>query len=300
MRVSRLIDRPFITPDLLPGDVGANINGPCLVRVPAWVARPLGRYYCYFAHHKGDHIRLAYADDLTGPWRIHAGGVFHLRELSAGRDHVASPDVVFDDETKTCRLYLHAPTIDRPGQHSFVAIGTDGLRFPEVGSAVLTPFYLRVWRQDGWWYGMAKGGRCFRSRDGRTPFERGGNPLPGSPLRDDMANDPGVRHVAIDQQPSGIMVYWTSIGDEPERILRAWVATTGDWLTWTHGPIEEVLRPERPWEGALLPMTASRAGAVHHPVHALRDPHILVDGGRRILTYSVAGESGLGIAEIIG
>jgi len=68
---------------------GANINGPCLVRVPAWVADPLGRYYCYFAHHQGASIRLAYADTLAEPWQLHPGGVFKLAELPAAPGHIA-------------------------------------------------------------------------------------------------------------------------------------------------------------------------------------------------------------------
>ena len=39
-----------------------------------WVDRPLGRYYLYFSHHAGKFIRLAYADALTGPWKVHEGG----------------------------------------------------------------------------------------------------------------------------------------------------------------------------------------------------------------------------------
>ena len=31
----------------------SNINGPSLVRVPEWVEDPLGKYYLYFAHHRG-------------------------------------------------------------------------------------------------------------------------------------------------------------------------------------------------------------------------------------------------------
>ena len=38
-----------------------NINGPCLIKVPKWVENPLGKYYLYFAHHKGDRIKLAVA-----------------------------------------------------------------------------------------------------------------------------------------------------------------------------------------------------------------------------------------------
>ena len=47
---------------------------PSLIRMPDWIESPLGRYYPYFADHKGRYIRLAYADDLADPWRIHPPG----------------------------------------------------------------------------------------------------------------------------------------------------------------------------------------------------------------------------------
>lgn len=58
----------------------ANINGPSLIRVPDWLPNPLGRYYLYFAHHKGDHIRLAYADTVEGPWKIYEPGALSLED----------------------------------------------------------------------------------------------------------------------------------------------------------------------------------------------------------------------------
>jgi hypothetical protein len=56
----------------------ANINGPSLIRVPEWIEDPLGTYYLNFAHHKGDHIRLAYADRVEAPWTIHEPGSLAL------------------------------------------------------------------------------------------------------------------------------------------------------------------------------------------------------------------------------
>jgi len=61
---------PLITPESHPA-AGANINGPSLLRVPDWVEWPLGRHHLYFADHKGDSIRLAYADDVAGPYTLH-------------------------------------------------------------------------------------------------------------------------------------------------------------------------------------------------------------------------------------
>ena len=80
MRVERFPDNPIIHPDMpgLAGELGANISGPSLLRVPEWVERPLGQYYMYFAHHQGAFIRMAYADALAGPWTVHEPGVLHM------------------------------------------------------------------------------------------------------------------------------------------------------------------------------------------------------------------------------
>jgi len=51
-----------------------NINGPAVIRVPAWIENRLGQYYLYFAHHKGHRIRMAYADSPTGPWTLYRPG----------------------------------------------------------------------------------------------------------------------------------------------------------------------------------------------------------------------------------
>ena len=40
----------------------------------------LGDYYLYFAHHKGGHIRMAYADLPTGPWTLYEPGVVSLED----------------------------------------------------------------------------------------------------------------------------------------------------------------------------------------------------------------------------
>ena len=60
IRLQRLLDKPIISPDL-DASIGPNIQGPSLIRVPDWVPGKLGKYYLYFADHKGAYIRLAYA-----------------------------------------------------------------------------------------------------------------------------------------------------------------------------------------------------------------------------------------------
>jgi hypothetical protein len=94
----RLAHNPIVTPEL-SASLGDNINGPSLIRVPAWVQKPFGKYYLYFAHHQGKFIRLAYADQLEGPWKIYEPGTLQLKEAGACHDHIASPDVHIDDAT---------------------------------------------------------------------------------------------------------------------------------------------------------------------------------------------------------
>jgi hypothetical protein len=79
-RVQRLDGNPIIRPAMLSGTSGENINGPSLIRVPDWLPNPLGRYYLYFSHHKGDYIRLAYAESATGPWTVYEPGTLRLEQ----------------------------------------------------------------------------------------------------------------------------------------------------------------------------------------------------------------------------
>ena len=79
MRAQRLLDGPIISTDLHPS-IGLNIQGPSVIRAPNWIEGRLGDYYLYFADHKGRYIRLAYADNLLGPWKIHPPGSLQLEE----------------------------------------------------------------------------------------------------------------------------------------------------------------------------------------------------------------------------
>lgn len=301
LQITRFPQNPIIRPEMLPGKDGKNINGPSLIRVPQWVPGRLGNYYLYFAHHSGKYIRLAYADDLKGPWKIYAPGVLQLADAPACKGHIASPDVHVDEARHQIRLYFHGPSRATGKQTSYVALSPDGLHF-KAQDEPLGLFYFRVFNWSGAWYAMAKGGQLYRSQDGLTQFEKGGNPLPEGAARggdDESANTPGPRHVALHLKGDTLWVYYSSIGDAPERIRRRKVLLTGDWKAWQAGPAEEVLRPEVPYEGINLPLKKSRAGAASGPENALRDPAIFSDAdGCVYLLYSVAGESGIGIAEL--
>lgn len=306
LQVLRFAENPIIRPEMLPGEDGKNINGPSLIRVPDWAPGRLGRYYLYFAHHGGKYIRLAYADDLKGPWKIHAPGVLRLAEAPGCKGHIASPDVLVDEARRQIWMYFHGPAKSGPEQGkqcSFVALSGDGLHF-KASSEPLGLFYFRVCQWGDYFYAMAKGGQLYRSRDGLSGFEKGPNPLPEGAARagdDEGANTPGPRHVALKLDGGALWVYYSSIGDAPERILRRRIALAPDWTAWRAGRVEEVLRPALDYEGAKLPLKPSKAGAVKGAENALRDPALFTDAdGRAYLLYSVAGESGIAIAELKG
>jgi hypothetical protein len=312
-----LIDGPILPPaDDEPEPRHRNINGPALIRVPEWIDAPLGRYYLYFSSHKGDRIELAFADALEGPWTQHSGGVLHLRDtpflqappappdgtdtaaldVTRGPDvpsplddatlpHIASPDVAIDPATRSLRLYFHG--LDAFAmQPTRVAVSRDGLHF-EARRELLARPYLRVFRYRELWYGLAMPGVFCRSENGLDAFEHGPRLFV-----------PEMRHAGVWLRGNDLWVFWTRVGDAPERILLSTIDLRGDWSDWRATQPIEVRRPTRAWEGADEPVAASVRSGVDRRVNQLRDPFVYVEDDAAFLVYSVAGESGLAIARL--
>jgi hypothetical protein len=296
--VQRLPQNPIVSPSSSP-TIGDNINGPSLIRVPPWIDKPLGRYYLYFSHHAGKFIRLAYADTLSGPWKIHEAGTLRIEEAARCHDHVASPDVHVDETRREILMYFHCPSggivdangrVDINAQETFFATSSDGLRFRSSPTA-LGPAYFRVFRRGDYYYTIVRAGIVLRSRDMRTPFEPGPTLIPPNAGR-------VLRHAAVDVQGDLLRVYYSRIGDRPERILVSETRLTDDWLSWRASPPADVLTPERDYEGASLPLDVSAPDEAPARVRQLRDPGIFFENGRTYLLYSVAGESGLAVGEL--
>ena len=354
---TRLLDTAIIDVTLHPSleeeaqSVGyPNINGPSLVRVPDWVEAPLGRYYLYFAHHKGKHIRMAFADQLAGPWTYYEdstgtrsssvlplgktgtplkeGGKTNLTTLldymgwseaialaQIGRTtrkvykekldqdiktsepttpHLASPEIVVDHEQKRMILYFHA-VVEGSLQMSFVAQSRDGLQFEVIPKPVALP-YMRSFSGDftkklhGQHYFLTMPGMLYRSTDGFTDFE----------VRQKWLFDTAVRHAGLYLQGTDLHLFYTRVGDEPERILYTMVdVSSPNWKEWRAGPSQELLQPEKDWEGAKLPIQPSLRGEVSLQVNQLRDPDIFEDrDGSLYLLYAGGGEQGIGIASM--
>jgi hypothetical protein len=288
---TRLAGNPIISPDM-PGLEGeSNINGPSLILVPDWVKDPLGRYYLYFAHHDGEYIRLAYADHIEGPWTIYKEGTLHIKDTIT-KSHVASPDLYIDHEKKEIRMYFHGKDETQElyqgnRQATFVATSGDGLDFT-AHTEVLGPFYFRVFEYRGYYYAVAqdgrKGGIVLRSKDGVTQFQR------GPKIIDRM------RHAAVLLINDTLLIFYSRTGDNPERILLSSMKLDKDWTQWEPTPAITILQPEKDYEGADLPLIPSVRGSIYKRVRQLRDPGVYLEGDKIYLLYSVAGESGIGIA----
>ena len=279
----RLLDAPIITQGM-DGRMGSNINGPSAIRVPDWVPNPLGRYYLYFAHHRGDYIRLAYAEEPTGPWTVYEPGVLPLA-LSGFSHHLASPEVVIDHQARRIRLFYHGGD-EIKFQFTRLADSSDGLVFTGGRENLMNP-YVRIFRHGGWTYAIGMPGQFYRSKDGRTAWQIGPRLF-----------TPDMRHSAVRVVGETLTVIWSNRGDAPETLWQCEIDLTPDWMSWSEGPHRLLLAPERDWEGAQLPIAPSVIGPVDEPVNQLRDPAILEDEGRLFLFYSVAGEWGIAVAQL--
>ncbi len=318
--VRRLEGNPIVGPNL-GRRIGTNVQGPSLIRVPEWLPNPLGKYYLYFADHKGTYIRLAYADELAGPWKIYDPGTLQIEQShfrtepapvpdqvqeqvalggwaprqvegvperleSATKPHIASPDVHVREDRREIVMYFHGLE-DFGFQRTRVATSEDGIHF-RTREPLLARTYLRAFQYDGQWYSMAMPGIFYRSRDGISRFEAS-----------DLRLFPNtMRHSALLKRGDALYVFWSRVGDTPEHILLTTLDISGDWSTWTASDPVDVLYPLEPWEGADRPMAPSVRNAINVRVNQLRDPAIFQEEGRTYLLYSVAGEAGIAIAEI--
>ena len=297
--VNRIGDRPIITSEL-DQRMGGNIQGPSLIKVPEWIENPVGQYHLYFADHRGEYIRMAYADSVAGPWTVYSPGSLKLEDsyfpttcppcsLAPGQTaalyaHIASPDVHVREDLQQIVMYIHGRGEGR--QFTRHAVSSDGIHFEGKKEDLGRP-YLRVIEHDNYYYAMAMPGYLYRSRDCLSNFEPGPTFFTAY-----------MRHSALLIRNNLLYVFFTRRGDAPERMLLSTIELAGDWMNWTASEPVEILRPETDWEGANLSIEPSRGGHIDIRVNQLRDPAIFQEQGKIYLLYSYAGESGIAIAEL--
>tara|TARA_B100001113_G_scaffold351421_1_gene350449 strand:- start:1123 stop:2010 length:888 start_codon:yes stop_codon:yes gene_type:complete len=286
-------------------EIGNNINGPSLIKAPNWLPNCLGRYYLYFGHHFGQNIRMAFSNNLTGPWNIYKGGVLHLKETpftherpnakqpqwatEEGVDglypHIASPDVHINTREKSLEMFFHG--LDHDGeQRSLRALSNDGLTW-WVQSQRIKQTYLRVFRYKNIKYALGWGGQILRQNSDGT-FELG----PWS------FGDQGHRHASALVQGDKLHVVWTRIGDAPEQILYSTIDISLSWRDWYATEGQVILKPKFDWEGANLPISNSTVGGLTKQEHALRDPFLFEQNEEIYMLYAGGGETCIGIAKL--
>ena len=187
-------------------------------------------------------------------------------------------------------MYFHCPAKGTSSQYSFVATSANGLKFT-AQTKKLGVSYFRVFKYGGYYYALGKrdpsGTFLYRSSSPYTGFVKGQTILPNS------------RHTAVYLNGTTAYIFYTRIGDAPERVLLSTMDLSGAWTTWKPSDPVDVIRPEYNYEGANLPISTSKFGEIDSRANQLRDPGIYEEGGKIYLQYSIAGEQGIAAAELI-
>ena len=286
-------------------EVGSNVNGPSLIKTPNWLPNCLGRYYLYFGHHFGQNIRMAFSNDLTGPWIVYKGGILDLKETPFTQErpnikqpqwateegvdglypHIASPDVHINASEKSLEMFFHG--LDHDGeQRSLCALSNDGLTW-WVQSERINQTYLRAFNYKNTRYALGCGGQILKQNSDGI-FQLG----PWS------FGDRGHRHAGVLVRGDNLYVVWTRIGDTPEHILYSTIGMSYDWRDWRATEGQVILKPKFDWEGANLPISTSTVGGLTKQEHALRDPFLFEQSEEVYIVYTGGGENSIGIAKL--
>ena len=316
--VERVGDSPIIFPEL-DSSIGTNIQGPSAIRVPDWVEKPLGNYYLYFADHKGSYIRLAYSNQVEGPWRIHKPGALRIEDsffltqpplvseeqakqirdyakrnkIKFAHDivkevtapHIASPDVLVDEQKKRIVMFFHGLE-DVGVQGTRAAVSKDGINFITKAEK-LGRTYWRSFKWRNHFYALAMPGQFYRSESLLSGYEEG-----------PLLFNPDMRHNAVMLRGDQLFIFWTQVGEIPESLKLSTINLSENWEDWVQIDHGVILRPERDYEGVKAPLIPSIRSTAYGKVNQLRDPAILKDEGNIWLFYAVAGESGIGLARV--
>ena len=199
--------------------------------------------------------------------------------------HIASPDVQVDTVDEAIVMSFHG--LEGLGwQMTCVAAHPDGIHFTSQPD-IFSRRYLRSFTNDSHTYALVMSGQVYRFTDHQYPLEEGS-----------LLFNKGIRHSALLKKGDPLHVFWSQVEDFPERILMSIIDLSADWREWPDTESIDVLCPERPWEGADAPLEPSVRSVAYGHVNQLRHPAIFSEDNRNYLLYSVAGESGIGIAEI--
>ena len=324
LRVQRFQSNPLLSTGLSNLSTGLstglpNVNGPSVIDMPPWAMhrhryRQCGPLYMYYSSHNGDAIRLACASAPEGPWhevRAPALTLEATRPICFG--HIGSADVHLLPAEQRVRMFFHCPynrSAVTPGsrwvghsrakQLTFAAVSLDGGRTFRLESRTpVAPFYLRTFRMSGrqhYTLGLAlvdmkMQGVLLQASDGF-------NFAPHLQATDVL---PRMRHgfMLPKQSEQSALLFFTRVGDAPERILVATLRVNDTNLEWPPTEASSLLAPTVE-EGGGAPVAPSRRGGVNQRVHQLRDPAaLLCCGARTFLFWAFGGEQGIAGGQVV-
>ena len=290
-------------------DDGININGPCLIRVPSFIKNPLGKYYCYFAHHAGKYIRLAYSDKIEGPYKIYKNGTLHIKDTT-GFNHIASPDVHIDCNKQQIIMYYHCPYNNNiTPQSTLSAISSDGLNFISNNSNIIYP-YFRKFTYNNFDYGLAMKKDFKKHNTTEIPyFGLSWKSAPATNQKSVTAvlkkvnNNwieignilPFSRHACI-MITDKIYILYTTVGDNPEHIQICELLINRNNIQTNNS--KKFIEPDTEFEYDNIHSKPSVYGVTYDNVKELRDPYIFNENSNYYLLYTIGGEKGIAIAKI--
>ena len=331
---------PIIEPSMFSrSSDGDNINGPSLIRVPDWIpanrrANPSAQYYLYFGDHAGDYIRMAWAENIEGPYRLYNDftnpgnrgvldnrddDIFLANNTRIEENHLASPDVHVDNENQRIIMYFHSGSSffvngdEQRRQVTWVSTSPYGLEFyDDIEPVHLGRSYFKVFEANGQLYSLDNGSNISKARDSNNPWRApnghdfrdrlwSGNPS-GHVFQQDIpqpSSELRVRHTGVHVDGNQLLAFYSRRGEFQERIQLSTIELDDDFSRWdpTYPP-KEVLTPNPGWEGGQRRLRNSETSAATN-VNQLRDPDIFQDNdGQLYLLYSGNGEGGIGIARL--
>ncbi|MFC2080448.1 hypothetical protein ACFLRQ_03130, partial [Bacteroidota bacterium] len=214
--------------------------------------------------------------------------------------------------------YFHGPTDYPGGQRNFVSFSPYGLSFMDnIQPVVLGGSYFKVFEYKDTLYAIDNRADIYQGGSVDDPWKIPvgfdySNMLWTQPQIDhfqvDLDADQAlagtgiqIRHVGVHVEEDTLYVFYSRIGDAPERIMLSSIRldnrTFEDWDP-TYPPME-ILQPEYEWEGYLLPNLPSDGGSSKEKVNQLRDPDVFQDIDSSLyLLYTGAGEFGIGLATL--
>ena len=284
---------------ILTQNFNSNICNPCIIKVPEWVKDSLGKYYLYYADHRGKYIKFAFSNFIFNNWRSKLDIIININSFNNAINHIASPEIYIDDIKKKFYLLTHSHSATHKGQWTYVSESNNGLHFKVVNDKPLAPFYLRVFKYNNFFYGVSKGGNLWKTNELIREFYPCQNLFDPSKSNELLHNYEGaVRHVGLFVENNILYIFYSKIGDKPERIYFSKLNLEKNDKNWKFNSETELLRPTMDFEGANLPLLKSKPGDTPVAENALRDPYLFKINSNYYLAYCVQGEFGIAIAEI--